>query len=70
MDPDACLDAVQDALKARDFADASDALQDYWSWRWTGGFQPHRGDERATWLRQAWCSQLTHLEALSILRRR
>jgi hypothetical protein len=70
MDPETYLDTAQDALTGRDFLSAYYALSDYWSWRWTGGFQPHRGDERATWLRQAWCSQLTHLEALSILRRR
>jgi hypothetical protein len=47
MDPAACLQRADDAVIDGDLAEADLALQDYFSWRRRGGFQPPNGDARA-----------------------
>jgi len=47
LDPAACLQRATDALIDRDLAEADLALQDYFTWRRRGGFQPPNGDARA-----------------------
>jgi len=54
MDPQACLDAVESAIKAAEMPgdntshieDAEEHLANYREWRRKGGFQPKGGDAR------------------------
>ncbi len=47
MDPTTTLSRLSDCIATQDFSGAVDALQDYYSWRLSGGFEPAGGDARA-----------------------
>lgn len=51
MDPKACLDRAEEALKDGDLEECREALQDYRAWRNRGGFEPKGGDLRETQIR-------------------
>lgn len=46
MDPEACLDAAEEALRTEELGEARERLSDYATWRRRGGFQPEGGDKR------------------------
>lgn len=47
MDPKACLSSVLTHIEQHDYADAIEALADYYDWRVKGGVEPPRGDRVA-----------------------
>jgi hypothetical protein len=47
MDPEATLQTLSHAVKARKYGEAVTALNNYYRWRILGGFQPMNGDTRA-----------------------
>lgn len=44
MDPKACLERLADAIDGADWSEAVAALNDYYRWRVSGGFEPAGGD--------------------------
>ncbi len=48
MDPEATLQSAERALKRGDKSTAYEYLEYYTEWRQGGGFEPERGDERAS----------------------
>ena len=47
MDPEACLDAAEEAMCSKSFDEAAKHLDNYFAWRNQGGFEPLSGDKRA-----------------------
>lgn len=42
MDPNACYDLLEDALRDRRWSDATEHARDLWNWLVSGGFIPQR----------------------------
>ena len=53
MDPKACLERAKILLQNGEIGDAKDSLDDYISWRVSGGFEPTNGDKIFSLLRDA-----------------
>jgi len=47
MDPEAALARAEQALRDENIDEVISALEDYWSWREKGGYEPEGGDSRA-----------------------
>lgn len=61
MDPKACLDEAYKYAKYGDTTEALWLLLEYAKWRFKGGFQPPKGDDRYETIMQ--CMVIKHLES-------
>jgi len=50
MDPEACIQRIENAIRNAEIGEAIAAVGDYYQWRLKGGFEPHYGDARVAGL--------------------